>query len=77
MTSVIVYSKDSCSFCDKAKQLLEEHYYTYKERNISDPEVRQELLSMLPDVKTVPQIYIDGKHIGGYTELEKELGERH
>lgn len=73
---ILIYSKDNCSFCDKAKALLKEHNYSYKEKNIVVPDHRQELLTRLPDVKTVPQIFIDSKHIGGYTELVKYLGEQ-
>lgn len=73
---ILIYSKDDCSFCDKAKTLLKDNNYSYREKNIADPDVRQELLTILPDVKTVPQIFIDSKHIGGYTDLEKYFGEQ-
>ena len=73
---VLVYSKNNCSFCDKAKELLKKHNYSYKEKNIVVPDHRQELLTRLPEVKTVPQIFIGSEYIGGYTELVKYLGEQ-
>ena len=73
MGRVTIYSKDSCSFCEKAKDLLKEYSYSYQEKNIKDPEARQDLLVLAPEVKTVPQIFIDSKHIGGYSDLVKYL----
>ena len=72
----LIYSKDTCSFCDKAKQLLEDYDFVYKEKKLENPEYRQELLSRLPSVKTVPQIFRDSEYIGGYTELKQYLEER-
>jgi glutaredoxin 3 len=69
MSRATVYSKDSCSFCVRAKELLTEYSFEYRERDVSNPDIRQELLTLLPNAKTVPQIFIDGSHIGGYSEL--------
>ena len=41
----------------------------YRELDVSRPDVLDQLLELIPKVKTVPQIFIDGTHIGGYTEL--------
>ena len=71
-----IYSKNVCMFCNRAKELLTDKGYKYKERNISDPEIRQELLTRVPDAKTVPQIYIGLEYIGGFNELEKYFEER-
>jgi glutaredoxin 3 len=64
-----IYSKESCSFCTKAKDLLKIKKLPYTEKNVSDPEVKEELLRRVFGVKTVPQIFINGKHIGGYSDL--------
>lgn len=77
MSRATIYSKDSCSFCVQAKELLTEYNFEYRERNISNPDIRQELLTLLPDVKTVPQIFIDGNHIGGYSELVTYMEKQH
>lgn len=76
-----IYSKNNCVYCDKAKPLIAEKLGNYKEYNIEDePSRKAELLRRFPHVKTVPQIVINGKLIGGYTDLLKyleEVGERY
>ena len=73
-----VYGAPNCSYCERAKMLLE-HYgaeYTYIDVS-SDPDVQAAFFKKFPNTKTVPQITYDGKdrgyqvRIGGYTELEK------
>lgn len=67
--NVLIYSKDKCSYCVEAKRLLTENNMPYIELDVSRPDVLDQLLELIPKVKTVPQIFIDGTHIGGYTEL--------
>jgi glutaredoxin 3 len=66
---VVVWSKNACMFCNEAKKLLAEKELAYEERNIEDNYSKQDLLEILPNARTVPQIFIDNAHIGGYTEL--------
>lgn len=77
MNKAIIYTKPYCVFCDKAKTLFKEHNIEYKERDISDPDIRHELLTKLPSAKKVPQIYYDGKYIGGYSDFKKFIEEQH
>lgn len=65
----IIYSKTTCSFCVRAKELLSSKKLEYLEKNIEIPEYKAELLALYPTVKTVPQIYLENKHIGGYEDL--------
>ena len=69
----IVWSKDSCLFCDQAKNLLKLKGIEYEERNISRDWTREQLLEAVPDARTVPQIFLDQQLIGGFTELRKHL----
>ncbi len=69
----IVWSKDSCPFCDQAKNLLKLKGIEYEERNISRDWTREQLLEAVPDARTVPQIFLDEELIGGFTELRKHL----
>ena len=69
----IVWSKDSCPFCDQAKNLLKLKGIEYEERNISRDWTREQLLEAVPDARTVPQIFLDQQLIGGFTELRKHL----
>jgi glutaredoxin 3 len=69
-----LYSKDSCPWCVKAKDLLKQKGIEYLEYNIQQsPDLKTRLLQLVPDAKTVPQIFDGADHIGGYTELEKHL----
>jgi len=72
----IVWSKDHCTFCDQAKKLLEAHNIEFEERKIGSGYTVQDLLSVVPDAKSAPQIFVDDKHIGGFTELRQMLTEK-
>ena len=69
----IVWSKDHCPFCDQAKNLLRLKNIEYEERNINHDWTREQLLEAVPDARTVPQIFLDGKLIGGFTELRRHF----
>ena len=69
----IVWSKPMCPFCDKAKNLLKTKGIEYEERNIAEGWKIQDLLEQVPNAKTMPQIWLDDEHIGGYYELEAKL----
>ena len=71
----IVWSKYHCPFCDQAKALLKQKGYEIEERKIGDGYSKEELLEAVPNARTVPQIILDGKLIGGFTDLEKYLKE--
>lgn len=66
---VIVWSRDACSYCTMAKQQLTKHGIDFEERKIGDGWTKEQLLKEVPNARTIPQIIIDGKIIGGYTEL--------
>ena len=69
----IVWSKDQCPFCVQAKALLESRGIEYEERNVSQDWTREQLLEAVPDARTLPQIFLDGQHIGGFTDLRSHL----
>lgn len=78
-----VYSKPNCGYCDKAKSLLKLKGAEYEEKiiDVGQPKVEgvtyvtvQDLKAIAPAAKSVPQIFLDGKNIGGYAELEKLIG---
>lgn len=67
----VIWSKDQCMFCEMAKDLLADHNIEYQERNISKGEwTREQLEEAAPGSKTVPQIFLDGNYIGGFTDLK-------
>ena len=71
MKNVTVYMGPRCNFCDAAKRLLKRNNIPYNEINIAlDESKREEMLKKSNGAKTIPQIFIDEKHIGGYVELK-------
>ena len=76
MKNVIIYTGPYCSFCDAAKKLLTRNNITYKEINISLTDgAIEEMIKKANGKRTIPQIFFDDKHIGGYDDvraLEKE-----
>jgi glutaredoxin 3 len=69
MARILVYSTRWCGYCVRAKALLESRGIEYEEISLdSDPVFRRKLFD-LTGGWTVPQILIDGRPIGGYTEL--------
>ena len=69
----VVWSKDACPFCVQAKALLESRGIEFEERNVSKDWTREQLLEAVPDARTLPQIFLDEQHVGGFTELRKHL----
>ena len=69
----VVWSKDACPFCDQAKNLLKSKGIEFEERNVSKDWTKDQLLEAVPNARTLPQIFLDNAHIGGFTELRKHL----
>jgi glutaredoxin 3 len=65
----VIWSKDKCIFCDMAKDKLKKLSISFEERNINKEWTKDDMLSMVPNAKTVPQIFINGVYVGGYTDL--------
>ena len=68
-----VYTRPTCIWCIRAKGLLKSKGIPFKNLDINDGEVRKELKLKAPGIKTIPQIFQDGKHIGGYEDLVEYL----
>ena len=73
MTRAVVWSKDGCSHCVQAKNLLQSQGIEYEERNINEGYTKEQLLEVVPNARTLSQIFIDDKLIGGFTELRQHL----
>lgn len=69
----VVWSKDACPFCDQAKNLLKSKGIEFEERNVSKDWTKEQLLEAVPNARTLPQIFLDNTHVGGFTELRKHL----
>jgi len=71
MNKYIIYGKNDCSWCEKAKKLLEEKGLPYEELKLGIDYERDELAAKLGGVErlTVPQIFHEGIHLGNYEAL--------
>jgi len=71
MKKVVIYTGPMCNFCSAAKHLLNKKKISYEEIDIGyDEKKREEMLKKSNGAKTIPQIFIEEKHIGGYIELK-------
>ena len=70
MKQVVIYSSSSCPYCIMGKELLESKGIDYKELRIDiNPELVAEVVKKSGGQRTVPQIFIDDYHVGGYDDL--------
>ena len=76
MKSVRIYTGPLCNYCEAAKRLLTRNNVDYKEINIATVDgAMDEMISKANGKRTIPQIFFDDKHMGGYDDvraLEKD-----
>ena len=68
-TDVLLYITNLCPFCRRAKMLLEEKGVQWKELDIEADPVHRQAMTEASGRNTVPQIFINGTHVGGSDEL--------
>ena len=72
MKNIIVYTGPFCNFCDAAKRLLKRNGLTFSEIDVSTGEkIKEEMIKKSNGQRTIPQIFFDDYHVGGYTELRE------
>lgn len=70
MATIEIYTKAFCPFCTRAKALLSQKQADFKEIDITmDSQLRAAMIARAGGRTTVPQIFIDGRHIGGSDDL--------
>jgi len=70
MTEVVIYCTLACPFCVRAKQLLDRKGVSYTEHRVDlEPQLRPEMERRASGRTSVPQIFIDDYHVGGYDDL--------
>ena len=76
MKNITIYTGPSCNYCDAAKRLLTRNNAPFKEIDIAKVDgAMDEMIIKAKGKRTIPQIFFDDQHIGGYDEvraLEKE-----
>jgi len=78
MTRYIIYGRDNCDWCGRAKELADSYGLPYEYRNVSlDDFAKDKLREFFQQhtelARTVPQVFIDGEHIGGYNEFAEYI----
>ena len=68
-----IYGKPQCPYCEQAKNLCETRKFSYTYKSLGTDYEKEELLEMFPSARTVPQIKINGKSIGGFVEFQKYI----
>lgn len=67
---VEIYSSPFCGYCARAKSLLSRKGVDYQDHDVlADPALREEMVERAGGRTTVPQIFIDGKHVGGCDDI--------
>src|SRR6185437_4943264 len=69
---VEMYYKPGCIYCQKAKTLLDTYHIPYVTYNVTNPQLLDDM-HIRSKRNTVPQIFINHHHVGGYTDLNKLL----
>ena len=76
MKNITIYTGPLCNYCEAAKKLFKRNNITYKEINIATVDgAMDEMIKKANGKRTIPQIFFDDQHIGGYDDvraLEKE-----
>lgn len=73
--AIEIYSKNNCTFCEQAKQILKLHNKQFIEYKLDEDFTREILLSKFPEAKTFPIVVLDGFNIGGFEQLKRHLTE--
>lgn len=70
---IVIYGKPRCVFCTSAKALCERLNLEYEYKLLDADYTAEELFELVPEAKTFPQVFINDKPIGGFSELQKIL----
>lgn len=70
---IVIYGHERCNWCRKAKKLAEQYELEYEYRDTDMDENLNQLKIDLPNAKTVPQIWWNDRHIGGYEDFAAEI----
>ncbi len=70
MPSVQIYTKNVCPFCTRAKALLRKKGVAFEEIDVEGDDARRAWLVEASGQKTVPQIFVDGRSLGGFSDID-------
>jgi len=73
--NIVIYTKSGCPNCVTVKRLLDSKGIGYEERDAEDVAVFMKLMEQYPEVRQMPQIFIEGQRVGGLAGLQAALQE--
>ena len=71
MAEVVIYRTPFCGYCFRAAQLLQSKGVTFTEIDVSEDWDKRQWLAEVTRQRTVPQVFIDGKPVGGFDDLTR------
>jgi glutaredoxin 3 len=69
LPKVEIYTTPTCPYCHAAKALLDDKGVAYDEITVLDPELRAKMTQRAQGRRTVPQVFVDDTHLGGYDDV--------
>jgi glutaredoxin 3 len=71
--NIVIYTKSACPNCEQAKQLMQSKKLNYEERNMGDPEEYAVFAATYPELRQMPQIFINDQRVGGLAGLQAAI----
>jgi glutaredoxin 3 len=74
VAKIEIFTDPNCGYCETAKALMRENGLAFEKINLAaSPDNMEDFRARLPRVKSIPQIFVDGEHIGGLKDLRLHL----
>jgi glutaredoxin len=73
-SKAVLWSQKNCLACNQAKSLLDIKGIPYEVKMLGENATKEELLKVVPNARSVPQIFLNGEYVGGLPELRKLIG---
>lgn len=70
---IVIWGRDNCVYCTRAVELCKQYDFKFEYIKVNTPQILEQLEQKVPGVKTVPQIFWNDKHIGGYEDFAAEI----
>jgi glutaredoxin 3 len=76
MPKIEIFTGPNCAYCEQAKALLRQNWLAFEEINLAaNQDNMAAFRTRLPRIKSIPQIFVDGAHIGGLEDLRLHLAD--
>lgn len=75
--NIVIYSKNQCSQCDRAKAILKAHSVEFTELKLHEDFTTEDIRQLFPNARSYPVIIVDGYNVGSSDQLMKMLSEQY